>query len=745
MNLSRESFRSELRLSPLLAIGALIAVSLALFIVTESTVPEDRIRLYLFCILALTAAAALGVLAYRVPQMARTAALITLLTAVYLGAPALEIEELLSLAGISTLLAAALLGLPAAGVTAVIEGAALIFLSQAPLAARGGIPLIGSATLVIRLTALMLALIIVVAIYRRIYTLGEWLWGRSEFATEALEEMRDRKADLEQALGDLVHANRQLALASERMGVLRTIAEDAQKAKATFVAKVSHEFRTPLNMIIGLVSLMVDSPQIYAVALSPDMRKDLQIVYRNCQHLAQMVNDILNLTQMETGRLVLHRERFDLGEMIGSSVSAVQPLLDKKQLYLVQEIPSDLPSIYCDRTRIQQVVLNLISNAARFTEEGGVTVSVEQKGQQVVVRVRDTGSGIAPDDVGRIFEPFCQGSDALWRDRTGSGLGLTISKQFVELHGGRIWVESEPGVGATFSFSLPVSGPVEPVALPGRWIREDWEWHQRTSRAAFSDQYYRWRIVLSDPTGVLHARFSAVGGEIEFVDTRDIEETIRALQETPAHAVLLNAERPEELPALVTSLSKEIPTTPVIGCAVAPMTARVAASGATGYLIKPIARTDLERVIEAQSGSVRTVLLIDDDLDVLSLYTRMLLTYDPALTVRAVSSGKAALAALGEEVPDLVLLDVFMPDMNGWQVLGHLRQEPQTKDLPVYFLSAQDPADQPPGSKLVLAAMGEELSLNWLLRCSVALSELLLTPESELDRETPRVFEVPPA
>ena len=227
---------------------------------------------------------------------------------------------------------------------------------------------------------------------------------------KAAEEVRSRRAEVEQALADLEHANRQLALANERMAVLRAIAEEAQKSKTEFVARVSHEFRTPLNMIIGLVDLLVETPEVYGEALPTAFFEDLKIVHRNCEHLSSMVSDVLDLSQVEAGRVALHQERVNLAELIDGAVAVVASLLERKGLALAVEVPPDLPVIYCDPTRIRQVVLNLVSNAVRFTERGGITIRAAQEGDAVQVSVADTGPGITPEDALRIFEPFCQGN-----------------------------------------------------------------------------------------------------------------------------------------------------------------------------------------------------------------------------------------------------------------------------------------------------------------------------------------------
>jgi signal transduction histidine kinase/CheY-like chemotaxis protein len=745
MSKSRPTFQSELRLPTRWVAAALAITGTAVLVVSENLPPtEPRLRPYMFCILVYCGAAVIWLLDIWKPRIAQPLAIGALLATVYAGASRLGMPALLSLSGVTTLFAAAAIGLPSAAVTAAIEIGLLVVLSRFSLGTEAGVMTVESRTLSVRLGAILISLGLISLLHYRMQQLGHWLWEHFEQAQERLEETRDRKADLAQALDDLTHANRQLALANERVSALRTIAEDAQKAKATFVAKVSHEFRTPLNMIIGLVSLMRETPEIYSTALSPDMRKDLEIVHRNCEHLAHMVNDVLNLTQMEAGRLVLHRERFDLVETIDSAVQSVRPLLDSKSLDLSCRIPTDLPKVYCDRTRIQQVMLNLVSNAARFTDEGGITIKVRQQAERVVVSVADTGPGISVQDRARIFEPFCQGSTTLWRDTGGTGLGLTISKQFVEMHGGQVWLESELGEGTTFYFSLPISGPIPHLARPGHAIVRDWPWLERRSRVRFPEVHYRPRVVVCDQSGGLYAEFARGSDEVEFVDTRDLREAERAIRECPAHAVVLNAPTHEDLTAYVEQARDLFLGTPLIGCSVPPMTAPMQVAGAMGYLIKPVTRNDFERALKSVGSPVRRVLVVDDDPEVLGLWSRMLHACDPRLSVETASSGQAALDKLDVDratssLPDLVLLDVFMPGMDGWQVLERLRGAGQDTlgypELPVYLVSAHDPAVQPPSSRSLLATMGTHLSVSRLLQATLDLARLFLTPEGALGPE----------
>jgi CheY-like chemotaxis protein len=373
-----------------------------------------------------------------------------------------------------------------------------------------------------------------------------------------------------------------------------------------------------------------------------------------------------------------------------------------------------------------------VSNAARYTEQGKITVQIVQQDSRVRVNVVDTGPGIPPEDTERIFEPFCQGTSDLWRHKGGSGLGLSISKQFIELHGGRMWVESELGVGTTFAFELPISPSIAPIARPGHQIREDWVWRQRWSRPSFPDSHYNPRFIVCDEAGNLCASLARYSDEVELVEARDLEQLAQALQESPAHAVLFNAAAIEDTSTLTELIDQQAPGTPIIGCCVPPRVERAVSLGALGHLVKPVTRADLERAIQAVGHPVRRVLLVDDDPDALVLFAQMLHVCDSALEVVTATSGREALEQLRRALPDFMLLDIVMPDVDGWQVLASMSQDEGIPEVPTFVISAQDPADQPLRSRFLLATMNEGLSLNKLFRCSLEVSKLLLEPEGAL-------------
>jgi signal transduction histidine kinase/CheY-like chemotaxis protein len=738
MNESTPGVDFDLRISPRTILIALVALGILIYfgatILSAQWELESRM-MTLF--LALCGLAIIGwLLVGWKPELGRWFTVAALSATVHLTGLGLDVPGSLTWAVLPVALAVPLIGLSAASVAAVGESAIVLYLAERT---EGN-----SSNAVVAIVVIWGVFVALCAMQCRIRQRCVWLNAYFEHAQQFLEEARDHRADLEQALDDLAHANRQLTLMNERVTVLRLIAEEAQKAKTRFVARVSHEFRTPLNMIIGLVDLMTETPEIYDVTPSPRMRETLQVVHRNCQHLSDMVSDVLDLTRIETDRMVLHRERIDIGEVIDSTVETVRTLMESKHLALKLTISEDIPEVYCDRTRIEQVILNLMSNAARYTEKGGITIAVDHHDQRVLISVKDTGPGIPPQDLERIFEPFCQGTSDFWRDKGGSGLGLSISKQFVEMHGGKMWVESELGVGTTFAFELPISSPIALVGKPGHQIREDWIWHRHESRPNLPDSHYNPRLVICDETGDLYTMLSRYSEEVEFVEAHGEAEAIEALRRAPAHAILLNATDPENIQPRVEMLKRESAGTPIIGCSVPRSAERARSLGVSGHLIKPITRADLKQALHAIEHPVRHVLAVDDDPEAIQLLSQMLHVCDDNLKVTTACSGEEMLDQLRSDPPDLMLLDILMPGMDGWQVLEHITSHEEIPDVPVFFVSGQDPRDQPPRSDFLLAAVDGGLSLNNLLRCSLEISNLLLQPEEPLDSGLERTDEDAP-
>ena len=263
----------------------------------------------------------------------------------------------------------------------------------------------------------------------------------------------------EQYLNPWRELNRELAAANEKL-------KEADRLKNEFVATISHELRTPLNSIIGFTKLIlneIDGP------LNELQRTDLTAIYTSSQHLLSLVNDVLDFSKIAAGKMELHKEMLDFREIVVGVMSTTLALVGDKEIELIEEVEEDLPTVYADRVRIRQVILNLMSNAVKFTEEGSITLRVKRITEEVrldgqrrtmpfiLCSVTDTGMGVAEKDIPIVFEEFRQLDGSTARQAEGTGLGLPISKRLVEMHGGRLWAESKVGVGSTFSFTLPAS------------------------------------------------------------------------------------------------------------------------------------------------------------------------------------------------------------------------------------------------------------------------------------------------
>ena len=268
------------------------------------------------------------------------------------------------------------------------------------------------------------------------------------------------KKHAEEQAAQIREQNRALEEARERTEAAMLQVEAANRAKSQFLANMSHELRTPMNAIIGYTELMLD--ETYG-PLTPKMRDIHGRIERNGRHLLNLINEVLDLSKIEAGQLTLALGEYSLPEMIRAAVSAVESLAREKDLRLFITAAPVLPMARGDERRMSQVVLNLLGNAIKFTERGEVEVQVGLDGGQFVVAVRDTGPGIAITDQQRIFEEFQQADTSLTRTKGGTGLGLAIARRIVELHGGRLWVESVPGAGATFTFTIPVAVRDEPA------------------------------------------------------------------------------------------------------------------------------------------------------------------------------------------------------------------------------------------------------------------------------------------
>lgn len=565
-------------------------------------------------------------------------------------------------------------------------------------------------------------------------------WSSYEQTQALQEQLRDERMRMMQTMEDLEAANKQLGLLNRLASGLRQEAEEARRTKERFVANVSHELRTPLNMIIGFAEMITRSPHMYARKLPPALLADLEVIRRNSQELAELVNDVLDLSQIEARQMALTREYCSVAEIIQSAVTAVRPLFESKGLGLEVQVAEDLPQVFCDRLRIREVILNLLSNAGRFTDRGGVHLQVELQAGELRVTVRDTGPGIAPDQIGRLFEPFWQADRSPEGRRGGSGLGLSISRGFVELHGGKMWCESELGVGTAVYFTLPIDPPMAAAPSAQRWLVSNWPDIVRTRRSQAPKTAERPRFLVFDPSGLLQRLVSRYLHGVEVETVTDLDTTSAALAPAPAQALLINEATAGE-DGLARSWRARLPEgTPIISCALPGIPEMAPAMGITNYLVKPITRETLLAALDrlAESGSrIKTVLVVDDEPDALQLFWRMLESAGRDYRVLGAHDGQEALRLMRQQPPDVVLLDLVMPNLDGFQVLAACQADNTLRNVPIIVTSAHDPMGQPIVSEGLNITQPGGLALHELLACIEAVTAILspLTPPD--DRASP--------
>ncbi len=581
-----------------------------------------------------------------------------------------------------------------------------------------------------------------IALQPLLTTVG-WVWEGYAREQALLERMRDAQVQLAQTLEDLKSANSQLARLNQLTNGLRRMAEDALHTKEQFVVNVSHELRTPLNMIIGFSEMILNAPHVYGGTIPSALLADLAVILRNSRHLSDLIDDVLDLSQIEAGRMALVRERVDMREIVEAAMIAVRPLFASKGLSLEAIVPENLPTISCDRTRICEVLLNLLSNAGRFTERGGVTVCVRHNcdAGEIVVSVADTGPGIADANKTKVFQPFQQLDGSIRRRYGGSGLGLTISKGFVELHGGRMWFESEVGRGTTFYFTLPTDLPPPTTDSAARWLNPDWPNLERTRPSLAPSPVVKLRLVVIDTDGGLQRLLTRYLDHAEVVSVSDLHAAIEELTRTPAQALVVNSMQMDEWLFRLAAEAQLPYSTPVIVCSLPGSADSAHALGASEYLVKPV---DPRRLIEAIERALRrrepltsaehrckadsaepTVLIVDDETDAQRLFWRILSSSPRGYRVLTASDAQQALAIMRSQQPDVVLLDLVMPDVSGFQLLAMKHADPALRTIPVLVVSARDPAGQAILSSAIGVTRPGGLSLHQLLVCVERLSQIL--------------------
>jgi signal transduction histidine kinase/CheY-like chemotaxis protein len=733
MNESSDSFEADLGIPLKWVAGAMIGASFVIaFLANIPRAIGDKMMVMVFAVVMGGTAGVAWQLDDKRPEVGSSLIVAVLTGIVYGGSLWLGAPQILALLALPVATAAALLGLRAAFATA--TGITLLLGLYAAT-----IENVDIAVLVVTPVGVWCLFALLYAIYGPVYQVARWAWEYYQRAQRLMDESLDRQVQLKQALEDLADANQQLTRLNLVAQGLRQHADDARIAKEQFVANVSHELRTPLNMVVGFSEMIVEMPETYG-RVPPALLADLDVVHRNAQHLSELIDDVLDLSQIDAGEMALTQEYVSLREIVAVATTAVRPLYDSKGLWLDTEIPPDLPPVYCDPTRVREVMLNLLSNAGRFTERGGVRVSVRQQADGTVVSVSDTGPGIAQEDLGKLFQPFQQVDGSIRRRYGGTGLGLSISKRFIELHGGHIWVESEIGVGTAFHFRLPEAVPT--AEAYARWLTPDWEYKQRTRRSAAPIAAVRPRFVLSESGGALERLLRRHLADIDIVPVTDLSEALQELSRLPAQALLINETSVGRTLEALGDMAALPPDVPVLVCSVPGLHEPSTKSYVIDRLIKPISREALSESLDRLQVKGGTALIVDDEPDALQLFGRMLASLEHKYHVLLARDGQEALGILDQCQPDVILLDLVMPHMDGFQLLELKNKEPALRDIPVIIVSARDPVGQPIVSSALAVTRGGGLSVRQLvdgIECLARSLGVVGSPDYRLDVAASRV------
>jgi len=566
-----------------------------------------------------------------------------------------------------------------------------------------------------------------------LYTALDWAMASQGQAWEAAQDARLRRAELRRALDSLRITHDVLQHTAYDLKRAHDDANQARQSKSLFLANISHELRTPLNVVLGFAEILAFSPERYGDMVWPtELREHILAVWRNADHLLGMVDDVLDLAQIEVRRMPIAKEAGDLERTIRDSLVTVDALLQNSGITLELEIQHDLPSVAFDPTRIRQVILNLVNNAIRYAPGGRIAVSAREVGADVVVQVHDTGKGIPSERLEIIFQEYEQVDAAADAHRQGFGLGLAICRHFVEMHGGRIWVESVVGEGSTFSFTLPLSSDAGNAG--GRLLA--------TPSGVATQPMRTMMVVGKDPLALRLIERHLSDYRVQGFESLD-EAMGAALRLLPDAAMVLMAPGDESgADAMAGDLALGLgeTSTPVI-LAHLPTEAQARhLLDVEGLLIKPVAAQPLIEAVVSLCDTPRCLMVVDDDPDMVAFETSVLRGKWPQARVLAAYSGREALS-LVDAAPDVILLDLRMPEMDGEQLIATLRERPETARIPIVVVTARGPAevDDRAGPARVHILRDKAYSARELLQMVVAISNVLPKgPASALpdDRDT---------
>lgn len=508
--------------------------------------------------------------------------------------------------------------------------------------------------------------------------MAEHLSSTNQQLEAQTEELQEQSEELQNSADELQRTSEELQEQNVELEAQRNQVEAANKMKSEFLSNMSHELRTPLNSIMALSRVLISQT---SRKLSHEENNYLEIVERNGKRLLSLINDILDLSKIEAGKMEITPEFISLKPIINIVKENLYQLSEEKGLSLTLDLPNDLPQIETEESKVYQILTNIIGNAVKFTNKGSVDISVSNDAENIWIKIKDSGIGISKQELPHIFDEFRQADGSSSRLYEGTGLGLAIANKMTTILGGNIKVSSKLGEGSIFTIMLPI-----------KWHKDillvDSYFNKYASKLSLTKSIL---VVDDDPKIIKGISESLYDAGYNTIGAQSGKEALQLAEKHQPFAITLDIVMPEMdgwevLQKLKNkSITKDIP---VIIISVNEDKETGGALGAVGFVSKPLDQKMLMKEINKISASPETVMIVDDNDFELKHMAKILEAEE--INILMATGGKECINLLKNNIPDILVLDLMMPDMDGFQVLEKIRKKPETKYLPVIVVTAKD-------------------------------------------------------